>query len=109
MKSFFGPLFLRMHEEDPTNVGGGNPPAGGTPIKKDIQCEFCECTLTKGGEYLNLSDKAKKMRKSNETIENLEGQLATLRTEKEDLQARLNALSTDSDSAKKLRFNLRKG
>ncbi len=107
-----GPLFPRLFEDDHTNVGGGEqrPAGGGTPNdKKKITCEFCECTLTSNGEYINLSETAKKMRKSKETIDEQEGTIATLRAEKEDLQSRLNALTTTSDSAKKLRFSLRKG
>ena len=48
---------------------------------RKITCEFCECELGSSGEYKKLSDKAKKYRDAEETIERMEAELATLRAD----------------------------
>jgi predicted RNase H-like nuclease (RuvC/YqgF family) len=60
---------------------------------KKITCEFCECELGKSGEYVELSAKAKMLRKLKDENEKLEGTLATVRQEVEDLKRKLEAVS----------------
>lgn len=57
--------------------------------RKKITCEFCECELGMSGEYKQLSDTAKRYRKLKDENEKLEGTLATVRTEVEDLKRKL--------------------
>lgn len=68
------------------DVIDGVPPTVPEPRPRKITCEFCECELGSSGEYKKLSDKAKKFRESEEIIEDLEGTIATLRGEIEDLK-----------------------
>ena len=56
---------------------------------KKITCEFCECELGRSGEYKQLSETAKRYRKLKDDNEKLEGTLATVRQEVEDLKRKL--------------------
>jgi hypothetical protein len=109
----FRPLFPRFFLDDPTLGGGGTPPdPPPTPPTPEIRrrgnvCEFCECRLTGDGEIINMGEKAKRMRKSQEEIEKLEGIIATLRQEKEDLQRKVTELTpttTETHASKGLRI-----
>ena len=60
---------------------------------KKITCEFCECELGKSGEYKQLSETAKRYRKLKDDNEKLEGTLATVRQEVEDLKRKLEAVA----------------
>jgi hypothetical protein len=44
--------------------------------RETITCEFCQCTLTPAGEYLQLSDHAKSLRDQGERIDALKAELA---------------------------------
>jgi predicted RNase H-like nuclease (RuvC/YqgF family) len=59
---------------------------------KKITCEFCECELGRSGEYVELSAKAKMLRKLKDENEKLEGTLATVRTQVEDLKREIEQL-----------------
>lgn len=79
----------------PDDILNDTPPAvlptvGG---HKKVTCEFCECELGQSGEYKKLSEKARKFRKLEEENEKLDGTIATLRTEKEHLEARLREMT----------------
>jgi hypothetical protein len=80
---------------DPLNdlPGGPNPPPS-PEARGNVICEFCECRLTRSkGEIIEVSPKAKEFRRHAETREQLEGTIATLRQEKETLEARVRELS----------------
>lgn len=49
------------------------PPTG----NKSITCEFCRCRLTPNGEYLALSEEARKYRDQAEEIKGLRADLAS--------------------------------
>jgi hypothetical protein len=73
---------------DPTGGDPPNPPS--IEPKGNIICEFCECRITRSkGEVLEFSSKAKDFRTQAQTKEQLEGTIATLRQEKEALEARI--------------------
>lgn len=69
------------------------PPLAPAPARTKLTCEFCECQLTATGDAVKVSDKARAYMKSNEKIQELEGVVMTLRSEKEDLQRKLDALT----------------
>lgn len=72
-----------------------DPPANDPPrpdSRRKITCEFCECELGMSGEYKQLSETAKRYRKLKDDNEKLEGTLATVRQEKEDLARKLEEL-----------------
>lgn len=74
--------------------GGGAPTPTVTDApsnRKKITCEFCESELGPSGEYKKLSDKAKKMRDAEETIDANEKLIGELRAENADLKAKLAA------------------
>lgn len=54
---------------------------------RKIVCQFCECELAVDGMVLKGSDKAKKLRKSEEEIEERERTIAILRQEITTLKA----------------------
>jgi hypothetical protein len=90
-------------ETDPlaTPVAPPPPPARGASRPT---CEFCECRLTHSGEVLEFSEKAKGFRKHSQTIEELNGTIATLRQEKETAEAKVRELEagrSTSTSSKK--------
>lgn len=55
-------------------------------------CEFCECNLTHTGQVLKFSDKAKRYRRHDDTIEELNGKIATLETQLREARAKLAEL-----------------
>lgn len=69
------------------------PPPAPAPARSKLICEFCECQLTATGDAVKVSEKARVYMKSNEKIQELEGIIATLRNEKEELQRKLNEVS----------------
>jgi len=76
----------------PEDILNPSIPTPEVPRNRKITCEFCECELGMSGEYKSLSEKAKKLRKLADDNEKLEGTLATVRQEKEDLARRLQEL-----------------
>ncbi len=46
---------------------------------RKLKCEFCECVLAVNGDVLQVSDRARRLRKADEEIESLEGTIAELR------------------------------
>jgi hypothetical protein len=68
-------------------LAGAAPPSAEPGLRAKTKCEFCECELGKSGEYMRLSDKARKLRKLEEENTALEGTIATLRHENEELKA----------------------
>jgi hypothetical protein len=72
---------------DPLIDPGGNRGSQPEPTRtRKIKCEFCECELGASGEYMRLSEKAKGLRKAEETIEELNKELGRTRTELEELK-----------------------
>jgi predicted RNase H-like nuclease (RuvC/YqgF family) len=71
---------------------------------KKITCEFCECELGKSGEYKQLSEAAKRYRKLKDENEKLEGTLATVRQECEDLKRKLEAVAPKESKKKAFSF-----
>lgn len=72
----------------PSSVPPSSEPQGRT---RKIRCEFCECETVGSGDYLKLSDKAKRLRGLEETNEKLEGTISDLRKEIETLRERIPA------------------
>lgn len=73
---------------DPLDGTPGTPPAENRPpaesrVKK-MKCEFCECELVGAGDYLKLSDKAKKLRNLEETNSILEASNTELKRQLEE-------------------------
>lgn len=81
-------------------------PVGTVEIErpKKITCEFCECELGRSGEYKQLSDTAKRYRKLKDENEKLEGTLATVRQECEDLKRKLEAVAPKKESKSAFSF-----
>lgn len=58
-----------------------------------IVCEFCESELGPSGEYKHLSDRAKKLRKAEERIDELQAEIVRLNAEISSLNtARVNEI-----------------
>jgi len=58
------------------NILEGREEAPATPKEgKRISCDFCKCSLSPSGDVLKMSDHAKGLRDSNDTIEKLQAQL----------------------------------
>lgn len=55
--------------------------------RKYVKCDFCECTLTQGGEVFRMSSAAQKFRQLKEENERLTGTIETLKARVEELQA----------------------
>jgi hypothetical protein len=60
-----------------------------------IVCEFCECKLTASGDILKMSDRAKALRKQEDTIDGLTAdvqrltsELAAVTRERDELKAK---------------------
>lgn len=56
-----------------------DPPAPPAPVPapaSTVTCEFCKCQLTPKGDYISLSDRAKKLRGQEDELDTLRGQLA---------------------------------
>lgn len=77
------------------------PPSGDDPppSKRKTTCEFCECSLTPAGDVLTVSDKAKRFRKHDETIEKHVARIAELETEVRELRTKLTEVATVRESA----------
>jgi len=73
----------------PLNVPPETPPTPPVERGGKIECEFCKCKLTRGGEVLQFSDEAKKYRELKLENERLEGTIDTLRSEKEAAEQKL--------------------
>lgn len=83
---------------------GGELPPTPTPSptgNRKIVCEYCKCQLTPNGEYLVLSDDAKRMRDQGETIARLKDELtaaaqlkATADRERDEARAALAAVTS---------------
>lgn len=74
---------------DPLAGGGGGNNNPDPPRTRKLKCEFCDTELATSGDYLKLSDKAKKLRGLEEANEKQEAIITSLRTEIETLKARL--------------------
>lgn len=73
----FWTVALEAHSPDDLLPGAaGAAPAPAAPDKQRIICEFCECRLTIKGDAIEISDKAKTLRKQGETIESLRETIA---------------------------------
>jgi hypothetical protein len=77
-------------------VSRSDPPARTPGLPRKVICQFCECELAIDGMVLKGSDKAKKLRKAEEEIEERERLIATLRSEITDLKARVAPANADS-------------
>lgn len=82
---------------DPLNTDPPAAPPAAPPGPKKLVCEFCECQLAPSGEVLRMGEAAKNYRKLGETIEakdkeirRLEGELQTVKTERDALKASAN-------------------
>jgi hypothetical protein len=71
---------------------GGASPAAITGRSERARCEFCECKLTTRGEVLEFSEKAKKLRKADEHLAELQGTLDTRTQELEDARVKIRQL-----------------
>lgn len=67
--------------------GGDNKPEPKPARKGYVTCDFCECTLTQGGEVYKMSAKAKKYGKVDDTIAEMEAKISTLQAEVTTLKA----------------------
>lgn len=59
------------------------------PGRRKIRCEFCETELGSSGEFVRLSDRAKKLRSLEESNEALEKVVADVRKENEELKTKI--------------------
>lgn len=77
------------------------PPGPSTPaiIVPDRLCQFCKSKLTAAGEVLELSSTAKKYVKVDLTIESLEEKIVTLTRERDELRAKLVAITKTPSSS----------
>lgn len=94
------PLCRAEGDPLPPSVGDAPDPA---PVARARQperanCEFCECQLTARGEVLKFSDRAKKFRTQNETIERLERELTEARADAQRLKDEVAQLKTSPAS-----------
>ena len=88
------PRFDLFFESRPPAGGGlplppNEPTPPPPPGKKPITCEFCACRLSPAGDYLELSDRAKGFRRSEEIIGEKDAEISTLRAEIASLRAQL--------------------
>jgi len=56
-------------------------PAPAAPATRTIVCEFCECRLTPAGEVMRMGDRARRVLKDEQTIEDLKADNARLAAE----------------------------
>lgn len=83
---------MESEENAPSDDPLAGPPASAPErdnFPRRITCEFCEVKLTRGGEIVEMSAKAKGFRTQSEKIEQLEGTITTLRAELETERAKV--------------------
>lgn len=83
------------------------PPAPPEPAgrRRDLRCQFCECSLTATGDVLKMSDRAKALRDFEDDLQDCKRDLADARKELADTQ---QAIETWKQENAKLAHELKK-
>lgn len=77
----------------PPDTGGGGDKGDKAP--RQVTCEFCGCKLTRHGEIVKLGEDAKRMRKAEQTIEELTEQAGRLQSAGEAYQREAETLRAE--------------
>ena len=85
-------------------------PGGDDARPVNYACGFCECTNTRRGEVLSMSNKARGFRDQQDEIDRLGRELTTARTEISNLTAKVEQAGEELAAARKgQRFSLLQG
>lgn len=76
-------------DSDPLDT---NPIALPPPSDRKCICEYCGSQLTPRGEVLRMGEKAKELRKLEETLEKRNSEISKLQTEVNELKAKISEM-----------------
>lgn len=94
------PIMFFASVPPPINTDPAPTPIAAPAREGYTKCDYCECKLTRNGQVYEMSQKAYDLRdqkdKHSREITQKDTEIAALRTEKEAIQAELNALKASS-------------
>lgn len=105
---------MTVENDLPPNTPPPAPPAPHASSSSTVVCEFCKCQLTPKGDYISLSERAKKLRGQEDELETMRQQLAAAVSardealrERDDARAAAEAAKPDPNNPTGRDLNIR--